>query len=633
MSKLNDVINMYGQDFGITLMNAKTVSDITSAESKKLLPKNMILINVPEGENGNDSSMASIFATDYNGNCLQLTYAIKQTNGIYANDGSLQLYIDGKSIKENTNKELSVDTNYLSYCSFNNLGVAKVAEAISNRTNSSYPIDTFINVDKNGVLYLSDSFLNHIYEYVGNKIRENIYPLIIDSIKGWLVDKTTTNYYPTDKISVLAIDPSYGFVITQKYTLQYNSLNSVSESVDIDINNNDYPIKEIILIDNTTRVTEASQSTKEIKLYKHSLDFTIVFYPNYNLQNKVFLDNQYIIKFQPQSLEGNRDLMFYFNQNNVFDKNSNELFKPFKIESTTINLNQLRYDKTFDFNFSNSYRYFDDIDYIVEIMYVPSNNINNTDDSILLVNKNINELIESNYSNIRVSLEKTMEENDIYENWKNSLISVDDKTGIISKLSGISSLYKYVLRYTINGERAYTYEDTFTVNYILTNIYKENNYLILDNTNGVSIYHVNKVGGKYSINSASLNTTEDRSNVNIDRTDNVTEITLPEGNYNFIYKIFNSLIDSNSLADGSSSASDDYDTTNILGTDEVNYNNKVGFLLVFNCNYVDNIFITNGGADNNQKEYTIYNAITNAINTKTIRTILYFFFHNILKVS
>ena len=463
MSKLCDVKNMYGQDLGISVTNA-TVSLLKTQDK---LPKNMLMISSPEDENGNDLGMPSIFGTDYNGNFIQLTYAIQTMNGLYPNSyGYLQLNIDDKTIKEK-NQKLAVDTNNLTYCSFNNLGVAKVSKAVSSRTNSSYPIDTFITADKNGVLYLSDSFLDYMYKYIGNKIYENLYPLIIDNLKGWLINKSMVKYFPIDRINILSIDEDNGILVTQKYTLQYDSLSDISEEVNVDISNNDYPIKEIIFTNNTTTVTDNAYSTKEIKMYRHSIDFTVVFYPNYNLQNKIFLDNQYIIKFQPQSFEGNKSLMFYFDQNNAFDKYSNENFSPFKISSTTINLNELRYNKNFNFLFDNQYRLFENVDYNLEILYITSDNENNTDGAITLINQNINDLIDDNYNSVKVSLINTNQENDIYKQWKNNLIYVDEAKNVISKLSDISSIYKYILKYTINGERTYTYENIFKVNYNL----------------------------------------------------------------------------------------------------------------------------------------------------------------------
>ena len=114
MSKLCDVKNMYGQDLGISVTNA-TVSLLKTQDK---LPKNMLMISSPEDENGNDLGMPSIFGTDYNGNFIQLTYAIQTMNGLYPNSyGYLQLNIDDKTIKEK-NQKLAVDTNNLTYCSF-----------------------------------------------------------------------------------------------------------------------------------------------------------------------------------------------------------------------------------------------------------------------------------------------------------------------------------------------------------------------------------------------------------------------------------------------------------------------------------------------------------------------------------
>lgn len=618
MSKLCDVKNMYGQDLGITVTNAP----VSVLKEQDKLPKNMLIISSPGDDKKNDLGYPSIFGTDYNGNYIQLTYAIQTMNGLYPNDnGYLQLNIDNKTIKEK-DQELSVDTNNLTYCSFNNLGVAKVSKAVSSRTNSAYPIDTFITADKNGVLYLSDSFLDYMYKYIANKIYENVYPLIVNNLKGWIINRSMVKYYPTDRISILGIDEANGIVITQQYTLQYDSLSDTSEEVSIDINNNDYPIKEVIFTNNLTTVSDNIYSTKEIKMYRHSIDFTVVFYPNYNLQNKIFLDNQYIIKFQPQSFEGNQSLMFYFDQNNAFDKYSNEIFEPFKISSTTINLNELRYNKDFEFMFVNEYRFFEDVNYNLELLYITSDNENNTDDAITLIDQNINTLVDDNYNSIKVKLTNGGE---LYNLWKNKLITVNDTTGVISKLSDISSLYKYILKYTINGERTYTYENIFKVNYLLTNIYQYDNYISLSEGDSITIYSLRDSDNNNIISGGSLNTTTDKANVDIINT-SLNEILIePKKDNNgytknegleFIYKIFQSLFEANTLREQSSST-EDYKTKGILGDsadDEGNYNNEVGFLLVFKGDYNQPIFIENGGESNNQHEYTIYNAITNAAN-------------------
>ena len=626
MSKLCDVKNMYGQDFGITVTNA-TVSKLKDQEK---LPKNMLIISSPNDEEGNDIGMPSLFATDYNGNQLQLSYATYTTNGLYPNkDGYLQMHIDGKTIIEK-DKALAVDTNNLQKCSFNNVGVAKVSPSVSSRTNSTYPIDTFINVDKNGVLFLSDSFLEYMYKYIGNKIYENLYPLIITNIKGWLIDKLNVKYYPVDNISILGIDEANGVLITQQYTLQYDSLNGIGEEVNIDINNNDYPIKEIIFNNNTTTVSENAHSTKEIKMYRHSITFNIVFYPNYNLENSVFLDNLYTIKFRPQSFEGSQSLMFYFNQNNAFDKYSNEIFEPFKIASTTINLNQLRNDKPFDFMFNNQYRYFDGVEYNLQLLYITSNQKDNSEEAIQLINENINTLIDENYNNIQIRLSN---DNATYNDWKGKLIKVNNSTNVITKLSDISSLYKYILTYTIDGKRSYKYENLFNVNYLLTNIYIDDNYLKLTNDQSITIYSINTNSNGNSddmntISGGSLNSLEDTSNVTITKENNKDGVLIVEPDKNneiyddhgkaFIYKIFQNLFDKKTLHEKEKNAeeynAEEYNTSGILGDsrdEDGNYNNEVGFLLVFKGTFDNPIYITNGGEENNQKEYTIFNAITN----------------------
>jgi len=586
MSKLCDVRSMYGQDFGVIVTNAPS-NVIQTMEGQ--LPKNMVLISSHNTEENNDDQMPAIFATDYNGNPLRLTYAIHTINGLYPNNnGELELHIDGKSIQENNDNKLYVDTNNLTYCSFNNLGVSKVAKSLISRANSSYPIDTFINVDKNGVLYVSDSFLEYMYKYVAEKIYKNLYVIIMDNVKGWLSDVYGL-YYPSDRMQILPISPD-NIIITKAYTLYYKSLSGVPEEVNIDINNNDYPIKEVVMMSNSTSVEVDSQSTTEITLYRHSIDFTITFYPNYNLQNGRFLKNQYYIKVQPQTFEDNQFLLFYFDQNNVCDEDSN-VNAPFTIETETINLNSLYYNQDIEFSFNNKkYKYFEDVQYTLEIYYVKSNSETNTDDAIKIVSKNINEDIKkySNYLVIPLSYEDG--KNDIYEQLKNYLYTVEtiskeenDTDFNITKLSDSSNIYKYILRYDINGERTYTYEKIFNIKYELTNLYVPNNYMeirsiMINKFEDVSVNNENnqnngifpKYASKYDDNNVTgFDITYDKNNIYI------------EFNNTGITNLFSNL---------------SYDTEN----------NKELSIISILGGFIKPIFITNAGISGNDIEYSIY---------------------------
>lgn len=601
MSKLGDVKSMYGQDFGITVTNAPS-NIIQSIDEKGFkLPKNMILISSHTVDE-NDDEMPAIFATDYNGNPLRLTYAIHTINGLYPNEkGELELHIDKKSIKENEDKNLYIDTNNLTYCSFNNLGVTKVSKSLTSRSNSKYPIDTFINVDKNGVLYLGDNFLDYMYEYIKDKIYKNLYPIIMDNIKGWLIDEMSINYYPTDRIIVLPISEN-GIIIKRQFRLQYKSLSGVPEEINIDINNNDYPIKEVVLLSNSTNVVEDSLSTPEIPLYRHTMDFTITFYPNYNLQNNIFLDNQYYIKIQPQTFNDQQYLMFMFNQNNVFDQNTNNFERPFDILSQDINLNTLQQNQDILFNFKNKYKYFDDANYTLEIYYIKSNNENNTDDAIKIISENVNENISNQLLTIHFS--NNGGENNLYQQLKDYLFTVEtQKTDvIITKLSDSSNLYKYVLKYEINGERTYLYENIFKVNYLVTNLYVADNYIttinnlkIYEPTNLVEpdIYNMEKYlqfGSEFSTqfpSNTSLDPdhTENDLGLNVVFKQNEIYIVFEE---KFISKIFSNLM-----------------------TITNNGQSKDGFVMSILVNFKSDIYIEGIGGENRDKnEYSIYDADT-----------------------
>lgn len=606
MSKLGDVKSMYGQDFGITVTNAPS-NIIQSIDEKGFkLPKNMILISSHTVDE-NDDEMPAIFATDYNGNPLRLTYAIHTVNGLYPNDkGELELHIDKKSIKENEDKNLYIDTNNLTYCSFNNLGVTKVSKSLTSRSNSKYPIDTFINVDKNGVLYLGDNFLDYMYEYIKDKIYKNLYPIIMDNIKGWLIDEMTINYYPSDRIIVLPISEN-GIIIKRQFRLQYKSLSGVPEEINIDINNNDYPIKEVVLLSNSTNVVEDPLSTPEIPLYRHTMDFTITFYPNYNLQNNIFLDNQYYIKIQPQTFNDQQYLMFTFNQNNVFDQNTNNFERPFDIISQDINLNTLQQNQDILFNFKNKYKYFDDANYTLEIYYIKSNNENNADDAIKIISKNVNEDI-SNQQMLTIHFSNDGGENNLYQQLKDYLFTVEIQKNdvIITKLSDSSNLYKYVLKYEINGERTYLYENTFKVNYLVTNLYIADNYIT--KINNLKIYepvNLNENGQEQEIYTmekylqfGSEFSTQFPSNeyIDSDHTENDLGLNIVF-NKNEIYMIFEEKFISKIFSN--------------LMTITNNGQSIDGFVMSILVNFKDDIYIEGIGGENRDKnEYSIYDADT-----------------------
>jgi hypothetical protein len=175
---------MYGQDFGITVTNAPT--SVIKKNGKQFI-KNSFLISSPNTEeNGfNDDGYPALFATDYEGNAVQLTYAIEQGNGLYINDNDrLNFSIDNNTIKENNN-QLHVDTSSLTKCNIDQLGVAQIPNKIEERENTIYPNESYISVNSSGALFLSDSFYNYFWNYVKNEIKNAIKPLIYQNYYGY----------------------------------------------------------------------------------------------------------------------------------------------------------------------------------------------------------------------------------------------------------------------------------------------------------------------------------------------------------------------------------------------------------------------------------------------------------------
>lgn len=109
MSKLGNLYNSYGKGFGVAIANTYSYN----VESYSNLPKSSLIISAPFDKNTyEDIDLYSLFATDYEGNPVRLSYSISYGNGIKYENDMIQLSIDNITIKEK-NKKLSVNVNSL----------------------------------------------------------------------------------------------------------------------------------------------------------------------------------------------------------------------------------------------------------------------------------------------------------------------------------------------------------------------------------------------------------------------------------------------------------------------------------------------------------------------------------------
>ncbi len=109
MSKLGNIYNSYGKGFGVAIANTYSYN----IENASNLPKSSLIISAPFDKNTyEDIDSHSLFATDYEGNPVRLSYSVSYENGLKYKDDMIQVSIDNITIKEK-NKKFSLDVNNL----------------------------------------------------------------------------------------------------------------------------------------------------------------------------------------------------------------------------------------------------------------------------------------------------------------------------------------------------------------------------------------------------------------------------------------------------------------------------------------------------------------------------------------
>lgn len=319
MSKLYDIKKIYAQDFGIAVTNAPA----TVVKKSGNLLKNVLLIASPQaGWDGDkpqdkDEGTAALFATDYEGNPVQLTYPIRTNkNGLdIDDDGYLTLKIDGKTIKSQENLDdgdvleglpIFVDTTNLTFARLNdssNRGVVNVNDYIQISRNENdfnegqLKAYSGISITNDGCLYISELFLNKLITYIQNSIENKVKPLAKENMSASvsiddenLILYTGVNPYQTEAIGTKSEN---GY-----YNIKKMTLNFISES--------DKPIEDISLPvvsgNMLIKINGQDKGTSEVdtekpylilgdyKQYNHTLrNIEAVIYPNYNIINNQFI--------------------------------------------------------------------------------------------------------------------------------------------------------------------------------------------------------------------------------------------------------------------------------------------------------------------------------------------------------
>ena len=320
MSKLYDIKKIYAQDFGIAVTNAPS----TAVKKSSNLLKNVLLIASPEAGwqegkgQGYDEGTPALFATDYEGNPVQLTYPIRTNkNGLdIDDDGYLTLKIDGKTIKSQENLDdgdvleglpIFVDTTNLTFARLNdssNRGVVNVNDYIQiSRDANDFNVegqvkaDSGISITNDGCLYISELFLNKLIAYIQNSIENKVKPLAKENMSASvsiddenLILYTGVNPYQTEAIGTKSEN---GY-----YNIKKMTLNFISES--------DKPIEDISLPvvsgNMLIKINGQDKGTSEVdtekpylvlgdyKQYTHTLrNIEAVIYPNYNIINNQFI--------------------------------------------------------------------------------------------------------------------------------------------------------------------------------------------------------------------------------------------------------------------------------------------------------------------------------------------------------
>ncbi len=498
MSKLYDIEKIYGQDFGIAVTNAPS----TVVKKSSNLLKNILLISSPEDgwENGEgnkiDEGNPALFATDYEGNPVQLTYPIKtgdKGNGLdIDDDGALTLKIDGKTIKSQEKLDdgeilkglpLFVDTTNLDFARLNDLdnrGVVNVSDYIPISRNASDFNDSNsaksmsgISITSDGCLYISELFLNELLNYVQNSIENKIKPLAKENMNASisiddenLILYTGVNPYQTEAIGTKSEN---GYYNVKKMTLNF-----ISES-DKPIEGISLPVVSgnmIIKINGKDTGTSEVDTEKpylilgDYKQYNHTIkNIEAVIYPNYNIINNQFTQTTNAFKidgikdpdktvreypsvsFTQAAMENNSDNGFLFKITNSISMDLN-----YTMESNIISVSM---GSSININYRGLYSYtnqdkrYEPIQYKYKIFIGPQEIYEgtiepNSDNNIKSISVGYSDINDQNSSTLDII--------------KNS--SVRDNTGQIQILASSSTYNKlYAILYIyLPGQEPFQYE-------------------------------------------------------------------------------------------------------------------------------------------------------------------------------
>ena len=346
MSKIFDVEKMYGQDFSIVTTNAP--SNVIKNSDINLLP-NIMLISSPEDKINvnNDNNYPSLFVTDYNANPLQLTYPLYFKDGLSKSEeyGYAYINIDRKTIatsNEDGTGALYVNTNNLERASIDNYGVVKIAEEMGidrdyKIGNIELPNDSFIDVNDDGIIYLSNNFFEWIGDIITKQVKEkvdNIKLILNNNLRIWL-EITDTNILEIGSIYNLntansSIDINASDITSMTFNLKYLSFYNDSENVRFsDISeHNIYKIEyNGSNITNQNILTTVEEYNED--LFLHSIDnISLTFLPNYYI-NEYNLNNneEYNLSIEFTNNSSHPTEKITFKQPQLFDTSDKNKFK------------------------------------------------------------------------------------------------------------------------------------------------------------------------------------------------------------------------------------------------------------------------------------------------------------------
>ena len=496
MSKVGDIKKMYGQDFSIIVTNApaQVINNYTTYSHGPKLLSNILLVSSPM-EDGEDIKNPTLFVTDYNGEPLQLTYAVSFGNGLMLNDkGNISIGIDDKTIKTLNDKDLYVNTTALDILGNNKLGVAKINETI-NRYNNKIPDSTFISTDINGTLYLATSFFDWLENYVNAKINNAIRPLINTNLASWIICEDI-KYNSAETIPINSGLINSDDITTIKFDFYYKSTSGKPEDVKISCDNLQYPI--LSLPDTLRSNISGSEEIGDQTIYTHQVkDIEISFYPNLYLNNNTFSLLKYNLQITNQEENQEEPIKFFINiLQNAQSISGNNLFTVItpngriivndlinglnENENYTFTFNNLFYKlfKNNSFNWSNN-----DITFGIKIKCTCGTNYRE-----IYKEDNINDKITNQFLSIDIPID---------DDWISLIVQKQNENYIIKNnrysLNGNSCTYTIELSIKVaNTELTYTSvqeidNDNSTINEVNEKITEANNpdVIIIDELSSI----------------------------------------------------------------------------------------------------------------------------------------------------